>query len=838
MKGEASMITKKTMMGYLVVAGLLAGVANAEFVDNWTKRFPDILLNDLNGIANNDSTIVCAGCYGTIIISTNNGETFQKLEVPTTNNLNGIAYGNGIYVAIGDNGTILKSENGMEWNCISSSITINLAVVRYLNNSFVSVGENGVVAISSNGTDWAVSYCGSNNPSLRDVAYGNGIYIVSGNESYGVIYSSSNGVDWNNEFITNNVYFSGATFGNNLFMIAGTQGTILSSSNGQDWALCQQSNISYSFSCITYDAHNGAYIAGGSSGKVLYSFDGTNWTLKYTGYSTWYYDILQISTQVFAVGQGGYLVKASSYSTWEQLLPEYTDGFGAIAYGNGNFIAVGGPNGVMMSSDDGANWQDCGGTNLYKSYLPWFSGIAYGKSNFVACGSGGALWTLNGTNSCWLKIYPTNLSFSCIAFGNNRFVAGGQDGVIAYSDDGTNWNLTNIGTNRWLYGMAYGEGTFVAVGSGITAYSEDGENWQISYPNFKASAELATDPAYYKNAITFGMGRFVAVGNNGYVFCSLDNGVTWTNINTEVSKNLYGVDFANGFFVAVGEGGVRAISTNGIDWRTDAFDFPIRLEAICYGNNSFVAVGEQRAIFQTQSDVPPANDYDGDGKNDPAKFEASEGWYAWLSSKNYQKYGPYPFLSSEGVPAPADYDGDGKADPAFYMPSYGTLQVFLSSYGYNEYVPPIDFIVPDVKGLFIPADYDGDGKADPAIYVQSIAKIYLWSSLQGYQLSGPFSLIQLEDAVPAFADYDGDGKTDIVLCNPTTGIWKGMLSGSQYAQQMAYGLSYPDAVPCSGDYDGDGKADPALWQISSGMLKVWLSSANYAPYLAGPIKAN
>ncbi len=58
-----------------------------------------------------------------------------------------------------------------------------------------------------------------------------------------------------------------------------------------------------------------------------------------------------------------------------------------------------------------------------------------------------------------------------VAYGNGLFVAVGgyvsllsSAGVILTSRDGVSWTKRTSGTGSLLYGVAYGNGTFVAVG--------------------------------------------------------------------------------------------------------------------------------------------------------------------------------------------------------------------------------------------------------------------------------------------------------------------------------------------------------------------------------------
>ena len=53
--------------------------------------------------------------------------------------------------------------------------------------------------------------------------------------------------------------------------------------------------------------------------------------------------------------------------------------------------------------------------------------------------------------------------------------------------------------------------------------------------------------------MTYGNGRFVAVGEDGTILTSPD-GVSWTRRTSGTSNRLEGVAYGNGLFVAVGGG--------------------------------------------------------------------------------------------------------------------------------------------------------------------------------------------------------------------------------------------------------------------------------------------
>jgi len=55
--------------------------------------------------------------------------------------------------------------------------------------------------------------------------------------------------------------------------------------------------------------------------------------------------------------------------------------------------------------------------------------------------------------------------------------------------------------------------------------------------------------------IAYGNGTFVAVGLDGLILSSPD-GITWTQKNSGVIGDLFGITFANNKFVTVGENGI------------------------------------------------------------------------------------------------------------------------------------------------------------------------------------------------------------------------------------------------------------------------------------------
>jgi len=174
-------------------------------------------------------------------------------------------------------------------------------------------------------------------------------------------------------------------------------------------------------------------------------------------------------------------------------------------------------------------------------------------------------------------------SLSGVAYGNGTFVAVGSYGEILTSPDGVTWTRRDSGTERSLYGVAYGNGIFVAVGGYMREIltSPDGIIW----------TERDSGTEKDLSGVAYGAGTFVAVGSYGEILTSPD-GITWTRRDSGTEKDLSGVAYGVGTFIAVGSYGEILTSPDGLAWTERCSGTSSLLKEVSYGNDTFVAVGE------------------------------------------------------------------------------------------------------------------------------------------------------------------------------------------------------------------------------------------------------
>src|SRR5258706_576432 len=85
--------------------------------------------------------------------------------------------------------------------------------------------------------------------------------------------------------------------------------------------------------------------------------------------------------------------------------------------------------------------------------------IAFGSGQFVAVGSAGTIVTSADGRSWAVRQSGTGSNLSGVAYGNGQFVAMGYDDILT-STDGVNWVQSQSGTGWTISGVTYGNGQF------------------------------------------------------------------------------------------------------------------------------------------------------------------------------------------------------------------------------------------------------------------------------------------------------------------------------------------------------------------------------------------
>jgi hypothetical protein len=232
----------------------------------WTPRTSPVPFANLNSVAFGNGLFVAVGDSGTLLTSSAGVNWISNGPI-ALNHLRGVAFGNDLFVAVGDAGTIRTSNDAVIWNQGISGTASDLFGVIHGGGRFVSVGSLGVFVTSVNGSSWAPGATGASFD-LNGIAHGKGIFVAVGNG--GTVFTSSNGTAWTNRTSTSGTTgdLQGVAVGNGPFVTVGNTGTIRTSSDGVTWTQ-RTSGVGLNLNGIAYG--EGTYIAIGASGTILQS---------------------------------------------------------------------------------------------------------------------------------------------------------------------------------------------------------------------------------------------------------------------------------------------------------------------------------------------------------------------------------------------------------------------------------------------------------------------------------------------------------------------------------------------------------------------------------------
>ena len=289
-----------------------------------------VLYNNARYIAASDSI------DNSSIHSSIDGETWTTLELANTPiGLYDIVYAGGRYVLTGSNSAtpILLSADGITFGTPSSTVpSLALNNVVYNNGLYVAVGSN--IITSTNADVWTERYNFTNG--LTNTFYGVSYvntggytgYVAVGTGQYilnsitvtntAIIYSSVNGINWNQVSFTNPYGLRSIASNGQTIVAVGEHGIIYTSFNTVTW-FAQASGTVRNLTNIIWDSVNSLFIVVGDNGTILTSpIDGGTWTIQTSGTSEDLTSIAynNVQNEYIVVGDNNTVLHSSNASVW------------------------------------------------------------------------------------------------------------------------------------------------------------------------------------------------------------------------------------------------------------------------------------------------------------------------------------------------------------------------------------------------------------------------------------------------------------------------------------------------------------------------------------------
>jgi hypothetical protein len=470
--------------------------------------------------------------------------------------------------------------------------------------------------------------------SLKGVAAGNGTFVAIGVTT---ILNSKDGKTWINRSSENSNIYANINFATETYSVDGDTITFAlvtapfpkfpspSEIKTNPLALSSYSSLSpnlpkirQGFRAITFG--NGTFVIVGNGGGILTSHDGEHWAASTSGSSNILTGVVCGSSGFVAVGVKGTILTSADGSVWTQRNSGTDQTLFGVAYGNGTFVALG-DNDTILTSGDGIAWSPIDISSDMMESIAFGNGIFMASSIYTGYpnlpeesrlqGSTQTMVSTDGKN--WHEVrhpYPSEGRFgvamspghsggtTALTFGGGLFIATSAEGIFT-SKDGNEWKPSGEvnGYKSYYNGAAFGNGIFVAVGTGeITGINNGRETWGMTVATSK-DANTWTLSQTPTSRLLWGHGskhKFIAIGAFGTELVST-NGEVWT---TEDKISISGCVYGNQVLFYSGSRHMVLSSKDGIVWTRLLPSSSDQPTPIVTSNNQNVAVSQNGVVIE------------------------------------------------------------------------------------------------------------------------------------------------------------------------------------------------------------------------------------------------
>lgn len=353
---------------------------------------------------------------------------------------------------------------------------------------------------------------------LTDVVIGNGVAVAVGTDGR-IFYSANLGETWTRVNPLTLEDLTAVTYGRGVFVAVGYAGTVLTSTDGADWTLYQHPTRADLTEVLIFESeyHTGV-ISGGVEGPIAVE---RRWRLMLGG------NIL-------------HMLDFSEFLITGRFYYDYTDPV------TGETYPV--PKGQNIGRALQPGWDPV----IAMTQSPYNTGrrYLYGNNNYTRVFNDQELLMVNPSGEVSHEVIKWNL-FNNL-YGQVRKpdgvlhdIAAGETSAIAVGDSGL---MFRVQPDTSIIQDIYALGSLVRGPDvpGGTVY-----NYLSNEPTVQFEGTVTGGADYY--GIEHDAGVFIAVGSNGAIEFSDDEGVTWTTVSSGTTSTLRAVAMGGGAYIAVGD---------------------------------------------------------------------------------------------------------------------------------------------------------------------------------------------------------------------------------------------------------------------------------------------
>ncbi|MFN0128910.1 MAG: hypothetical protein ACKV19_19740 [Verrucomicrobiales bacterium] len=590
--------------GRLIATGRAGTIQTTEDGATWRLRESGTRQHLLSAAAANQ-TVVAVGADGTMVTSTDSGETWSvnhlKAGTWTT-----VVHAGGQWLAVGS--TIAISSDGLTWTEVGSPAPgILLHHPVWTGTRWVVAGVNSVF-LSPDGVTWQRG--GLDLPPFTQVVSmvwtGSQLLASTGSQ----LLASPDGLAWNTDAPEGPQWIHELVCtGTQTYALSSGSVAYLRSFNGDPWRLVDFSSINPSLGLTTAAAHGKDVLIAGSHGDLINSADyGGTWMPVSSGLEGSIHALRRFAGRWVAVGSDGGVSSSADGIQWEPYSSGTLAHLECVAWHDGMWVAGGrvesGPSRHvkqfgLFTSPDGKQWTDRSFSNdPYPGWNALVHTVLHTGERWMAVASSAVLTSVDTVT--W-EVHPVGHITLSAAWNGSRLITvdvppEDDPGLVRYTDDaGKTWRIiSGIGGQPRAITWSGSQFLILSFNDLHTSETGDAGTWkrQALPPDVICRAVYADQGSIVLVGSQWGP----ALGESAAVLISRD-GVSWTRCELPTAPGLNSIDKAGSLYVAAGDDGVVLTSGDALTWTRWQTPTTHELYASGWNGQELLVLGEGGTIL-------------------------------------------------------------------------------------------------------------------------------------------------------------------------------------------------------------------------------------------------
>ena len=303
--------------------------------------------------------------------------------------------------------------------------------------------------------------------------------------------------------------------------------------------------------------------------------------------------ITSLNTNLYAATGYGLYSSTNQGASWslnsslQTLMQSFSTSFPSA----GNLLSIHVFNGVIItgtnngyifySTNNGVTWQ-----THSTGYLYIYAITSIGNTVYITAGTGVLKSTFNGvTWTNWVPVdfgsNPTGTSVTVYSSGNTLY-AGKTNGIYTVVSPGSVMTLLGLSGKRINSILKSGTTLYAGTDEGVFTSIDNGLHWKINVTGLLNN-----------NIISFAInnGSVFATSRTGYNIYKTNNSYNWSNMNSNLPKEIYNfiAEHGGNMYVGANSGNLFVSSNSGNSWQSISNNLPAyQMAAMSFSGNNIL----------------------------------------------------------------------------------------------------------------------------------------------------------------------------------------------------------------------------------------------------------